>query len=70
MDFDLNTLRGLLTLLLMLFFIGLCVWAYSKKRKPEFDEAAELPFADEEINRESQEADEKRRGVIHHGERA
>ena len=45
---DINDLRGLSTLFLMVSFIGLCVWAYSGKRKAQFDEAANLPFADEE----------------------
>ena len=45
---DINDLRGLSTLFLMISFIGLCIWAYSSKRKPHFDEAANLPFADEE----------------------
>ena len=44
---DINTLRGLITLLLLLAFIGLCIWAYSGRRKSAFDEAAQLPFADE-----------------------
>ncbi len=47
---DINDLRGLSTAFLMMAFIGLCIWAYSKKRKPAFDEAANLPFADEELN--------------------
>ncbi len=47
---DINDLRGLSTLLLMLAFIGMCIWAYSRKRKQAFDEAANLPFADEELN--------------------
>ena len=48
---DINDLRGLSTLFLMITFIGLCIWAYSGKRKKTFDEAANLPFADEELNR-------------------
>jgi cytochrome c oxidase cbb3-type subunit 4 len=48
---DINDLRGLSTAFLMVAFIGLCFWAWSKKRKKSFDEAANLPFADEEINR-------------------
>jgi cytochrome c oxidase cbb3-type subunit 4 len=44
---DINTLRGLSTLFLLLSFLGLVFWAYSGKRKKEFDEAANLPFADE-----------------------
>ena len=47
---DINDLRGLSTLFLMIAFIGLCFWAYSSKRKKSFDEAAHLPFADEELN--------------------
>lgn len=50
---DINDLRGLSTLFLMISFIGLCIWAYSSKRKATFDEAANLPFADEEINQRS-----------------
>ena len=44
---DINDLRGLSTAFLMAAFIGLCFWAYSSKRKRAFDEAANLPFADE-----------------------
>ena len=47
---DINDLRGFSTLFLMVAFIGLCFWAYSSKRKKTFDEAAQLPFADEELN--------------------
>ena len=47
---DINDLRGLSTLFLMIAFIGLCFWAYSSKRKKTFDEAAHLPFADDELN--------------------
>mgnify|MGYP001812333359 CR=1 FL=1 len=47
---DINDLRGLSTALLMITFIGMCFWAYSRKRKKSFDEAANLPFADEELN--------------------
>jgi cytochrome c oxidase cbb3-type subunit 4 len=50
---DINDLRGLSTVLLMIAFIGVCVWAYSGKRKKSFDEAANLPFADEEQNEET-----------------
>jgi cytochrome c oxidase cbb3-type subunit 4 len=34
----------------MATFIALIFWAYSKKRKRQFDEAANLPFADDEEN--------------------
>ncbi|WP_016853654.1 CcoQ/FixQ family Cbb3-type cytochrome c oxidase assembly chaperone [Halomonas smyrnensis] len=45
---DMGTLRGIITGLLLIGFIGLVCWAYSKRRKPDFDEAANLPFADED----------------------
>ena len=48
---DINTLRGLSTLLLLVAFIGLVVWVYSGRRKKDFDEAAQLPFEDEEAHR-------------------
>lgn len=50
---DINDLRGLSTLALLIAFLGVCVWAYSKKRKSSFDEAANLPFADEEQDQET-----------------
>jgi len=47
---DINTLRGLITVVLLFAFIGVILWAYSSKRKKSFDEAAQLPFADDEVN--------------------
>lgn len=44
---DINTLRSLSPVLVLLAFIGVCWWAYSPKRRKRFDEAANLPFADE-----------------------
>ncbi len=44
---DINTLRGLATVFAMIAFIGVCLWAYSSRRKTGFDEAANLPFADD-----------------------
>ena len=44
---DINDLRGLSTALMLIAFIGVCFWAYSKKRKSAFEEAANLPFADD-----------------------
>jgi cytochrome c oxidase cbb3-type subunit 4 len=46
---DINDLRGISTAFLLAAFIALVVWAYSKKRKQSFDEAANLPFADDDI---------------------
>ena len=56
---DINDLRGLSTLFLMVSFIGLCFWAYSSKRKLTFDEAANYPFADEELNQRSMQEEQR-----------
>ena len=48
MDFiNVGTLRGLGTVLVFVAFVAVALWAYSSKRKSDFDEAANLPFADE-----------------------
>jgi cytochrome c oxidase cbb3-type subunit IV len=49
MDIDINVLRGLSTVMVMIGFIGICVWAYSSKRKEEFTQAALMPFADDDL---------------------
>jgi len=36
------------TVLLMVVFIGIVVWAYSSKRKTDFDEAARLAIDDDD----------------------
>jgi len=46
-------MRGLSTLLMFVAFMGIVFWAYSKRRKNDFEEAANLPFADDEMNRRS-----------------
>ena len=56
---DINDLRGLSTLFLMITFIGMCFWAYSSKRKKTFDEAAQLPFADDELNQRTMQEEER-----------
>ncbi|BCE00669.1 cbb3-type cytochrome oxidase subunit 3 [Marinicellulosiphila megalodicopiae] len=44
---DINTLRGIATILAILGFAAVCYWAFSKRNKKAFDEAAMLPFADD-----------------------
>ncbi len=56
---DINDLRGLSTLFLLIAFIGLCFWAYSSKRKVPFDDAANLPFADEKLNQRTLQEDRR-----------
>jgi cytochrome c oxidase cbb3-type subunit 4 len=44
---DIGTFRGLITVLLMLAFIGLVLWAYSSRRANDFEAAAQLPLEDD-----------------------
>lgn len=45
---DLTDLRSLATVFVFIAIIGIFLWAYSSKKKADFDEAAQLPFADDE----------------------
>jgi cytochrome c oxidase cbb3-type subunit IV len=41
---DINTLRSIVTVVTFVCFIGIWVWAWSSRRKEDFDRAAHLPF--------------------------
>jgi cytochrome c oxidase cbb3-type subunit 4 len=41
---DIGTVRGLVTLAVMLAFFGVVAWAWSSRRKRDFDEMAQMPF--------------------------
>ncbi|GAA3937254.1 cbb3-type cytochrome c oxidase subunit 3 [Litoribacillus peritrichatus] len=45
---DINDLRSISTVLMAVVFTGILLWAYSSKRKKPFDEAANLPFIDDD----------------------
>jgi cytochrome c oxidase cbb3-type subunit 4 len=45
---DVNTLRITVTVVSLLLFLGIALWTWQRSRKAEFEEAARLPFADEE----------------------
>ena len=45
---DQNDLRSLSTLLLFIAFIGVCISVHRKSRKGFYDEAAQLPFVDDD----------------------
>jgi cytochrome c oxidase cbb3-type subunit 4 len=48
---EINDIRAWHTVILLILFVGIIFWAYSKRRKKSFDEAANLPFADEDQHR-------------------
>lgn len=39
-----QTLSGLMTGLLLILFIGICIWSWSGKRKESFERMARLPL--------------------------
>ncbi|WP_026687543.1 CcoQ/FixQ family Cbb3-type cytochrome c oxidase assembly chaperone [Azovibrio restrictus] len=45
---DINDFRSLITVLGLLCFLGIVGWAYSRGSKKGFDEAANLPFAEDD----------------------
>jgi cytochrome c oxidase cbb3-type subunit IV len=56
---DEGTVRGLWTLGVMLAFLGVVFWAYGRRRKADFDEAAQLPFREQGSRREGAESDDE-----------
>jgi cytochrome c oxidase cbb3-type subunit 4 len=49
---DPGVLRGIGTLVLMLSFVALCIWAYSPRQKSRFDQAARLPLDEDDAGGE------------------
>jgi cytochrome c oxidase cbb3-type subunit 4 len=44
MEFDVNTLRLVVTVVSLFTFVGIVAWACSRKNSADFDKAANLPF--------------------------
>jgi len=45
---DINDLRSIVTVVSLLTFLGVIWFAYAKGNQKRFDEAAQLPFAEED----------------------
>ena len=45
---DINLVRGILLICLIIGFAGIWAWAWSKKRKPEFLAASMLPLEEDD----------------------
>lgn len=46
---DINDARAALTVLGFVCFIGIALWAYSGRARKGFDEAALLPFSEDDL---------------------
>ncbi|MES1951120.1 cytochrome c oxidase subunit [Salinisphaera sp. S4-8] len=41
-----GTLMGIVTAIFLVLFLGIVAWAYSSRRRADFDEASRLPLND------------------------
>jgi len=48
-ELSMGVVRGVLTLLLMLAFIGMVIYVFSKRNKSIYDQAAKLPLEDSPV---------------------
>ena len=55
---DINELRGIHSLVIMAMFLGIIWWAYSAHRKKPNDEAAPLPFEDDDVEKRTLEQEQ------------
>jgi cytochrome c oxidase cbb3-type subunit IV len=48
MSFEINTMRTVVTVVSLVLFLGLVIWTWNRRRQTAFDEAANLPFLDDD----------------------
>jgi cytochrome c oxidase cbb3-type subunit 4 len=46
-----GTLSGVVTAVLIVLFLGVCIWAYSSRRRSRFDAAARMPLEEDKPER-------------------
>jgi cytochrome c oxidase cbb3-type subunit 4 len=46
---DANLIQVIWTLVVLVLFVGIVIWAWSGKRKQDFDEAANMPFDEDDM---------------------
>ena len=51
---DIGIVLSIWTIIVMIVFIGIVIWAWSSKRKREFDEAANIPFKEDNDSEQAQ----------------
>ena len=60
MDFSL--IQSIWTIVVMVLFVGIVIWAWSGKRKSRFDEAANIPFIEDDMTSANKTPEEKTNG--------
>lgn len=58
---DMGLLRGIITAILLLLFVGMWLWSWSRKRTADFDAMSQLPLDDDD--RPPAAGTERRRGA-------
>jgi len=56
---NIDDVRIALTVLSFLVFVGIGVWAYSRRRQQDFDEAANLPFSGHDFDTKNDQTSSK-----------
>jgi cytochrome c oxidase cbb3-type subunit 4 len=56
---DQGIIGSIFTVVVFLVFAGVVWWSFSSRNKKRFDEAANLPFADEDPTTENNEKDKR-----------
>ena len=46
-----SLIQSIWTLVVLVLFVGIVIWAWSSKRKKQFDEAARLPLDDDHLEK-------------------
>ena len=59
---DYVNILSIWTIVVMVLFIGIVLWAWSGKRKQSFDEAANIPFDEDEMLSTDTNSKEKSHG--------
>ena len=62
---DINLARGAVLILLIIGFLGIWAWAWSKKRRPEFHAASMLPLEEDhgQVPQKTDKYDSKTEGT-------
>ena len=45
---DMGLVRGLITAAILVLFVGISIWSFSRKRHSDFEAASQLPLGDDE----------------------
>ena len=59
---DYSLIQSIWTIVVLVLFIGIVIWAWSGKRKQRFDEAANLPFTEDDMTSVDTRTEEKNHG--------